>query len=239
METRSTSNYAVLEAASCNFADMFSFRKAEEPSDQSEDKENGGSQKASRFSSMKKSSNLYFSKSSFFLPKPATPLSEKKSSDSTPLKSSPNSKKFSPMVAKRKSSITNPKSFPSDTVVTPEMLNLVCFTVDAKDSLSQKGLTKSLCHQCRVVSGDMKTICRSLTCKQGSFCGYCLKIWYGENAKRALMDNSWRCPSCRYECLCASCRAKQGFDPLPTAIASKALLLGFQSVNEYLQSIKQ
>ena len=237
MDTRSTSKYDVLEAASCNFADMFQFGTPEN----SEDKENSENPKPSRFSSMKKSSNLYFSKSSFFLPKPATPLSKKESSNlENRAMSSPIGKKSgeSPKIVKRRSSNVR-RSMPSDTVVTSEMLNLVCMTVDAKDSLTQKCLPKTLCHQCRIVSGDMKTICRTSGCQQGSFCGHCLQIWYGENARTALKDKSWKCLSCRNQCLCSSCREKQGLDPLPKAIASKALVLGFQSVKDYLPSIKQ
>ena len=68
------------------------------------------------------------------------------------------------------------------------------------------------CHQCRTRTVDTKTICRSGKCVglRGQFCGRCLETRYGEDAKEALMNPTWKCPPCRNCCNCTICRKKNG-----------------------------
>lgn len=93
--------------------------------------------------------------------------------------------------------------------ITEDDLILVAERVCDKNYDQMNG---SSCHQCRQKTDDLKTICRSSNCIgiRGQFCGPCLKNRYGEDAKKALMDPKWQCPSCRGICNCSFCMKKRG-----------------------------
>jgi len=74
--------------------------------------------------------------------------------------------------------------------ITPSSLKKVGTSWSSKVFDQDFGTT---CHQCRRKTVDTKTICRSGECMgvRGQFCGRCLEIRYGEDAKKALMDPHW------------------------------------------------
>jgi len=93
----------------------------------------------------------------------------------------------------------------------------------------------SSCHQCRQKTKDTKTVCRSGVCVgvRGQFCGSCLTMRYGEDAKEALMDPVWKCPVCRGICNCSFCLQT------PTGqLFHLARSRGFASVHHYLQHLR-
>ena len=93
--------------------------------------------------------------------------------------------------------------------ITEEDLVLVATRVAEKRYDSSNGTT---CHQCRQKTDDLKTQCYGDQCVgvRGQFCGPCLKNRYGEDAKEALMSQSWVCPPCRGICNCSFCMKKRG-----------------------------
>ena len=94
------------------------------------------------------------------------------------------------------------------------------------------------CHQCRQKTVDMKTICRSGFCVgvRGQFCGRCLALRYGEDAREALMDPGWKCPPCRNFCNCSICRNRNGKGATGILI-NLAQSKGFSNVAEYLKHL--
>jgi len=94
------------------------------------------------------------------------------------------------------------------------------------------------CHQCRQKTIDMKTICRSGFCVgvRGQFCGRCLDIRYGEDAREALMDPNWSCPPCRNFCNCSICRNRKGKGATGVLI-TLAQNKGFSNVADYLKDL--
>jgi len=143
----------------------------------------------------------------------------------------------------RKKKRMNPTKWaidPNDGFLMPEditetMLNRVCDRYGQKTYNQNIGTT---CHQCRQKTTDFKTICRSGECVgvRGQFCGRCLTIRYGEDAREALMDPNWRCPPCRNFCNCSICRNRNGKGStgmLHVLAQSK----GFDSVADYLKAL--
>jgi len=118
--------------------------------------------------------------------------------------------------------------------VTPRQLSTVCDTFGAKVYSQAHGTS---CHQCRQKTLDMKTVCRSADCVgvRGQFCGPCLKIRYGEDAREALKDPDWACPACRGICNCSICRNRAGYGSTGILIHT-ALENGFDNVRDYLES---
>ena len=93
-------------------------------------------------------------------------------------------------------------------------------------------------HQCRQKTVDTKTICRSGDCVgvRGQFCGRCLEIRYGEDAREALMNPTWKCPPCRNFCNCSICRNRNGKGATGMLIVL-AQAKGFDNVAEYLKHL--
>lgn len=120
--------------------------------------------------------------------------------------------------------------------ITEEMLDEVANNVSSK---KYDGVTGTSCHQCRQKTLDRKTICRSGICRgvRGNFCGVCLRNRYGQDAKRALKDPQWCCPPCLGICNCSICRKREGKDATGV-ITSLAQSRGFQSVHQYLESLR-
>jgi len=119
--------------------------------------------------------------------------------------------------------------------ITESMLNRVCDRYGQKTYNQNIGTT---CHQCRQKTTDFKTICRSGECVgvRGQFCGRCLTIRYGEDAREALKDPEWTCPPCRNFCNCSICRNRNGKGStgmLHVLAQSK----GFDSVADYLKAL--
>ncbi|XP_061584223.1 cell division cycle-associated protein 7-like [Cololabis saira] len=110
------------------------------------------------------------------------------------------------------------------------------------DNMTDKvynSVTGSTCHQCRQKTVDTKTCCRSEDCRgiQGQFCGPCLRNRYGEDVRKALLDQGWKCPPCRGICNCSFCRAREG--RCPTGILLPlAKYNGFSDVHSYLSSLR-
>jgi len=119
--------------------------------------------------------------------------------------------------------------------ITQSMLNKVGTSLGSKTYNQKIGTT---CHQCRQKTIDTKTICRSGECVgvRGQFCGRCLQIRYGEDAKEALMDPNWRCPPCRNFCNCSICRNRNGKGATGMLI-QLAESKGFDNVADYLKHL--
>jgi len=119
--------------------------------------------------------------------------------------------------------------------ITENMLNKVC------DRFGEKVYNRDIgtsCHQCRQKTTDMKTVCRSGNCVgvRGQFCGRCLALRYGEDAREALMDPSWSCPPCRNFCNCSICRNRKGKGATGILI-NLAQSNGFSNVADYLKDL--
>ena len=119
--------------------------------------------------------------------------------------------------------------------ITEAMLDKVC------DRFGEKVYNREIgtsCHQCRQKTLDMKTICRSGRCVgvRGQFCGRCLEIRYGDNAREALMNPSWSCPPCRNICNCSICRNRKGKGATGILI-NLAQSKGFSNVADYLKDL--
>lgn len=121
--------------------------------------------------------------------------------------------------------------------ITETMLNKVAERFGQKVYNQEIGTS---CHQCRQKTVDMKTICRSGRCLgvRGQFCGRCLEIRYGENAREALMDPEWACPPCRGFCNCSICRNRSGKGATGILI-HLAQNKGFKSVADYLKDLRK
>jgi len=129
---------------------------------------------------------------------------------------------------------------PNENILMPEditqsMLNKVCARFGEKHYSQTLGTT---CHQCRQKTTDTKTVCRSGVCVgvRGQFCGRCLIIRYGEDAKEALKDPNWQCPPCRGFCNCSICRNRnsKGATGILIHLAQDK---GFDNVADYLKSL--
>ena len=112
---------------------------------------------------------------------------------------------------------------------------------DTGDRFGEKVYNREIgtsCHQCRQKTLDMKTICRSGRCVgvRGQFCGRCLEIRYGDNAREALMNPSWSCPPCRNICNCSICRNRKGKGATGILI-NLAQSKGFSNVADYLKDL--
>lgn len=120
--------------------------------------------------------------------------------------------------------------------VTEEDLANVAMVVSDKKYDDALGIT---CHQCRQKTLDMKTICRSGRCTgtRGQFCGPCLRNRYGEDAREALQNPEWICPSCRGICNCSLCRKRAG-KPCTGILIHCARESGYDSVSSFLQGSK-
>merc|ERR1712241_307701 len=116
--------------------------------------------------------------------------------------------------------------------ITKSMLDKVGKSLGSKVYNQKIGTT---CHQCRQKTVDTKTICRSGECigVRGQFCGRCLEIRYGEDAKEALLDPNWKCPPCRNFCNCSICRNRKGKGATGILI-QLAQSKGFDNVAAYL-----
>jgi len=131
---------------------------------------------------------------------------------------------------------------PNENILMPEditksMLNKVA------ERFGQKVYNQNIgtsCHQCRQKTTDTKTICRSGTCVgvRGQFCGRCLEIRYGEDAREALMNPDWKCPPCRGFCNCSICRNRNGKGATGILI-QMAQSKGFDNVAAYLASLQK
>jgi len=140
---------------------------------------------------------------------------------------------------------TNPTKWandPNENILMPEditqsMLNKVAERFGQKVYNQNIGTT---CHQCRQKTVDTKTVCRSGNCQgvRGQFCGRCLEIRYGEDAKEALMDPNWKCPPCRGFCNCSICRNRNGKGATGILI-QLAQAKGFDNVASYLVSLQK
>merc|ERR1719270_1073015 len=119
--------------------------------------------------------------------------------------------------------------------ITPSMLAKVGTSLGSKTYNQKIGTT---CHQCRQKTVDTKTICRSGECVgvRGQFCGRCLEIRYGEDAKEALMNPNWKCPPCRNFCNCSICRNRNGKGATGMLIMM-AQAKGFDNVADYLKHL--
>ncbi|XP_030833692.1 cell division cycle-associated protein 7 [Strongylocentrotus purpuratus] len=133
---------------------------------------------------------------------------------------------------KRRGPTYNAPRHPDD--ITEEELKMVADSVKDK---SYDSIYGSTCHQCRQKTNDMKTICHSATCSgvRGQFCGPCLRNRYGEDAREALLDETWTCPPCRGNCNCSFCRKKQGRNATGILI-HLAKHNGYRSVKDFLES---
>lgn len=119
--------------------------------------------------------------------------------------------------------------------ITPSMLKKVAERFGQKIYNQNIGTT---CHQCRQKTVDTKTICRSGECVgvRGQFCGRCLTIRYGEDAREALMDPNWKCPPCRNFCNCSICRNRNGKGATGILI-QLAQSKGYENVADYLKAL--
>ena len=119
--------------------------------------------------------------------------------------------------------------------ITENMLSKVCDRFG--DKIYNQAIGTS-CHQCRQKTIDMKTICRSGHCVgvRGQFCGRCLALRYGEDAREALMDPDWQCPPCRNFCNCSICRNRKGKGATGILI-NLAQNKGFSNVADYLKDL--
>eukprot|EP00092_Neocalanus_flemingeri_P016988 GFUD01018374.1.p1 GENE.GFUD01018374.1~~GFUD01018374.1.p1 ORF type:complete len:518 (-),score=181.81 GFUD01018374.1:190-1743(-) len=119
--------------------------------------------------------------------------------------------------------------------ITPSMLKKVADRFGSKKYNQSIGTT---CHQCRQKTVDMKTICRSGECVgvRGQFCGRCLTIRYGEDAREALMDANWKCPPCRNFCNCSICRNRNGKGATGILI-QLSQSKGYDNVADYLKAL--
>merc|ERR1712059_31991 len=145
----------------------------------------------------------------------------------------------------RTSKKTNPSKWandPNENVLMPEditksMLDKVADRFGTKVYNQSIGTT---CHQCRQKTVDTKTVCRSGECHgvRGYFCGRCLSIRYGEDAREALMDPTWKCPPCRGFCNCSICRNRNGKGATGILI-QLAKSKGFDNVAAYLVSLQK
>ena len=119
--------------------------------------------------------------------------------------------------------------------ITEKMLDKVIDRFGDKVYNQQIGTS---CHQCRQKTVDMKTICRSGYCVgvRGQFCGRCLHLRYGEDAREALMDPEWKCPPCRNFCNCSICRNRKGKGATGILI-NLAQAKGFSNVADYLKHL--
>ncbi|XP_071842707.1 cell division cycle-associated 7-like protein [Apostichopus japonicus] len=144
---------------------------------------------------------------------------------------------FAPTPTKKRRKFHAPQIYqhrpPED--ITQVELDMVAEGVRDKTYNQELGTS---CHQCRQKTLDMKTICRSSTCRgvRGQFCGPCLRNRYGEDAKHALLDPDWTCPPCRGICNCSFCRKKAGRHATGILI-HLAKERGYHSVREYLDSL--
>jgi len=120
--------------------------------------------------------------------------------------------------------------------ITETMLARVCDRFGDKTYSQEIGTS---CHQCRQKTTDMKTICRSGECVgvRGQFCGRCLLLRYGEDAREALMDPEWKCPPCRNFCNCSICRNRLGKGATGILI-QLAKSKGYSNVAEYLKALQ-
>ena len=119
--------------------------------------------------------------------------------------------------------------------ITENMLNKVA------DRFGEKVYNREIgtsCHQCRQKTVDMKTVCRSGRCVgvRGQFCGRCLIIRYGDDAREALMNPNWWCPPCRNICNCSICRNRKGKGATGILI-NLAQSKGFSNVADYLKDL--
>jgi len=119
--------------------------------------------------------------------------------------------------------------------ITETMLNKVIDRFGEKVYNQEIGTT---CHQCRQKTVDMKTVCRSGYCVgvRGQFCGRCLALRYGEDAREALMDPEWKCPPCRNFCNCSICRNRNGKGATGILI-NLAQAKGYSNVADYLKAL--
>jgi len=143
--------------------------------------------------------------------------------------------------AKKRNSSKLVSKDPNDDVLMPEditetMLARVCDRFGDKTYSQEIGTS---CHQCRQKTTDMKTICRSGECVgvRGQFCGRCLLLRYGEDAREALMDPEWKCPPCRNFCNCSICRNRLGKGATGILI-QLAKSKGYSNVAEYLKALQ-
>jgi len=129
---------------------------------------------------------------------------------------------------------------PNEGVLMPEditetMLKKVC------DRFGEKVYNQTIgtsCHQCRQKTTDMKTVCRSGECVgvRGQFCGRCLLLRYGEDAREALMNPTWSCPPCRNFCNCSICRNRKGKGATGILI-QLATSKGYSNAADYLKAL--
>eukprot|EP00092_Neocalanus_flemingeri_P103097 GFUD01131892.1.p1 GENE.GFUD01131892.1~~GFUD01131892.1.p1 ORF type:complete len:535 (+),score=200.23 GFUD01131892.1:99-1703(+) len=143
---------------------------------------------------------------------------------------------------KKKSNISKCIKDPNEGVLMPEditetMLKKVCDRFGEKSYCREIGTS---CHQCRQKTTDMKTVCRSGECVgvRGQFCGRCLLLRYGEDAREALMDPNWACPPCRNFCNCSICRNRNGKGATGILI-QLAQSKGFGNVADYLKGLQK
>jgi len=119
--------------------------------------------------------------------------------------------------------------------ITQTMLNKVC------DRFGEKVYNQTIgtsCHQCRQKTTDMKTVCRSGECVgvRGQFCGRCLLLRYGEDAREALLNPTWSCPPCRNFCNCSICRNRKGKGATGILI-QLAQSKGYSNAADYLKAL--
>jgi len=95
--------------------------------------------------------------------------------------------------------------------ITSSQLERVCKVGARKVYCKRSGAPGTTCHQCRNKTTDTKTVCRSGKCVgiRGQFCGPCLQLKYGEDAREALVMPDWKCPPCRNICSCSMCRSRK------------------------------
>ena len=105
----------------------------------------------------------------------------------------------------------NPNLVPMPEEITISQLERVCKVGESKVYCKRSGTPGTTCHQCRNKTTDTKTVCRSGKCvgMRGQFCGPCLQLKYGEDAREALMLPDWKCPPCRNICSCSICRGRK------------------------------
>jgi len=119
--------------------------------------------------------------------------------------------------------------------ITETMLNKVCDRFGEKKYDQVIGTS---CHQCRQKTTDMKTVCRSGECVgvRGQFCGRCLTLRYGEDARESLMNPTWSCPPCRNFCNCSICRNRKGKGATGILI-QLAQSKGYSNAADYLKAL--
>ncbi|KAK9823588.1 hypothetical protein WJX72_004050 [[Myrmecia] bisecta] len=89
------------------------------------------------------------------------------------------------------------------------------------------------CHQCRQKTLGLHTSCSDCQSLQGTFCGDCLFMRYGENIKEVAKNPNWKCPGCRDLCNCSFHRTRRGWAPTGT-LYRRAVAEGYLSVSHYL-----